>query len=143
MQEDRCTWSLMDVIVLFKEKELFSIQEAREFLTKADVFFYCDLEDEYSQEKYKQTINLNDVWCWACADAEYVPDDELPEVARLFWWYGWCGILYWVSERNNKMKSEFHDINRFIQFVREEELIKKEIPDSSKRAYTVKQYTVG
>jgi hypothetical protein len=67
----------------------------------------------------------------------------LPEVARLFWNYGWCGILYWMSERHDQMKSEFHDINRFVEFVRREEDIRKEVPDSSERAYVKREYVLG
>ena len=58
-------------------------------------------------------------------DFEYVSDEELPKVANLFWNYGWCGILYWASKKNNGMKSEFFDNNRFIEFVENEEKIMK------------------
>jgi hypothetical protein len=83
------------------------------------------------------------VWCWACADSEYVPDEKLPEVGQLFMDYGWCGILYWGSEQYGGMKSEFYDINRFIEFVRQEEKIKKKISSSTKRAYKKISYRIG
>lgn len=70
-----------------------------------------------------QTLNMNDTWGWAVAFGEYVKDEELPEVARLYNLYGECGLFYWVSEKNEQMKSEFYPINRRIEFVREEEKI--------------------
>jgi hypothetical protein len=118
---------------------------ARQKLKAAGVFFYDDpssLDDDDDPELL-QTLNMNDTWAWACADAEYVPDEELPEVSRLFFCYGWCGILYWVSERNGHESSEFHDINRFIEFVRNEEAIRTEVPGESARAYAKRQYTIG
>jgi len=124
---------------------MFSQNKARELLRAAVVFFYDDPShlDEDESPDLLQTINLSDTWAWACADGEHVPDDELPEVARLFSSYGWCGILYWASERNEQQKSEFCDINRFIEFVRNEEAIRKEEPKDSKRAYAKRQYTIG
>ena len=119
--------------------------KAREFLKNAGVFFYDDPSElnEGDSVVLLQTINTSDTWAWACADGEYVPDEELPEVARLYHWYGWCGILYWASERNKQMSSEFRDVNRFIEFVRNEEGIRKEVPDDSKRAYAKREYTLG
>ena len=93
-----------------------SVDKARKRLVNADVFFGELNGDECPQ--LNQTLNMNDTWAWAWADGEYVPDEELPRVAELFWHYGYCGILYWVSERNEQMRSEFEDINRFIDFVR-------------------------
>ena len=86
---------------------------------------------------------MNDTWCWACAMGEYVPDKSLPEVAELFWRYGNAGLLYWVSERNNGMRSEFHDVNRMASFVRHEEKLRKKVPSSSARAYKRIKYTLG
>ena len=117
-----------------------NIESARKLLNEADVF-YGDLDDD--DVELAQTLNMNDVWCWACAYGEYVPDEKLPEVARLFWRYGNAGLLYWVSEQHDSMKSEFLDNNRFIAFVRNEEALIKKIPESSIRAYEVYQYTLG
>lgn len=118
--------------------------KARELLMQADVFYDYDIEDDLPEEQqYKQTLNMNDVWGWATACGEDVPDDKLCEVAELFWSYGWAGILYWVSERNNGRRSEFPDVNRAIDFVRHEERHKKEVPDDTKRAYTPITYTLG
>ena len=121
------------------------IEQARQILRTAGVFF-CDDPSELGDDqdpKVLQTLNLNDTWAWACADGEYVLDEDLPEVARLFFAYGWCGILYWVSERNQQCQSEFCDTNRFVEFVRNEEAIIREEPDDTKRAYLKKQYTIG
>lgn len=123
---------------------MFKVEEARELLQKADVFFDVDDDDLNGRDpQWKQALNMNDVWGWACADVEFVTDEQLPQVAELFWRYGWCGILYWVSEQNDKCKSAFHDVNRQIEFVRNEEVIRAEIPGSSERAYTKRTYTIG
>jgi len=120
----------------------FSIEEARKLLNAADVFYDID-EDDEQEGHLSQTLNMNDTWAWAMAMGEDVPDDKLPEVARLFWCYGHAGILYWVSEQNDGMRSEFHDNNRSIDFVKNEEAILKRIPDSTKRAYEKVSYTLG
>jgi hypothetical protein len=123
---------------------MFTTESARHLLKTADVFFDGDGDDEDEDDvQLRQTLNLNDTWAWACADGEYVPDEELPRVAELFWRYGHCGLLYWVSERNNGLRSEFADINRFIEFVRHEQAIRSEVPDSTLRAYERRQYVVG
>lgn len=113
----------------------FSVHDARKLLDAADVFFEPDDEEI--------VLNMNDVWGWACADGEELEEKDLPEVAELFWSYGWCGILYWVSERHDQGTSEFQDNNRFIEFVRNEERIKKKVPESSTRAYYKASYTIG
>ncbi len=117
----------------------WTIDEAREFLKSANVF----LGDDNDAPKWGQTINLNDTWAWAACDGVYVLDEDLPEVASLFWRYGFCGILYWASERDDGRRSEFHDINRFIEFVRHEEAIRQDEPHSSKRAYLKHSYMIG
>lgn len=122
-----------------------AIERARTLLRIAGVFFYDSPSelDEGENIELLQTINMNDVWAWACADGEYVEGADLPELSRLFGQYGWCGILYWVSEKRGQMASEFADNNRFIEFVRNEEAIRTEIPSSTKRAYAKRTYTVG
>ena len=87
-------------------------------------------------------LNMNDVWGWATAWGEEIPPDQLQEVMRLIERYGYCGALYWVSKRHDDMRSEFEDINRFVDFVRHEESILKEEPDSNRRAYLKRSYTL-
>ena len=119
-----------------------TVEEARKLLTDAGLF-YGDDDPEEPDPKLNQTLNMNDVWGWAMACGEYVADEELVAVAELFYCYGWCGVLYWMSEKHNGMQSEFVDNNRFIEFVRQEERIKKELPGSTERAYGKRQYTIG
>ena len=88
-------------------------------------------------------INLNDVFGWAVADAEQVEEHEIERLGALIRQYGWCGVLYWVSTKRNGMRSSFHDINRFIDFVAEEERLKRDMPSSTKRAYHKLTYTLG
>ena len=115
---------------------MFSIDDARKFLIAADLFF------EQDDGMPAQMLNLNDTLMWGCADCEQVPDEELPRLARLFWQYGWCGLLYWVTQRR-ECRAEFHDVNRAIDFVAAEEAILKEEPNPSKRAYLKRKYTIG
>ena len=124
---------------------MFSIEESRKLLEAAEVFFgyYPEYDDEEDKDM-AQTLNLNDAFFWACADGEYVSDEELPRVAELFWRYGNCGILYWAAiEKNNMNKVEFADVNRFLEFVKNEEEIRKKYPDSNDRAYFKTKYIVG
>lgn len=112
--------------------------EAVKLLESTDIFYDLD-EDEIP----KHTINLNDVFGWACADCEHVPDDKIIEVADLYKKYGWCGVLYWVSERRGGQRSEFLDNNRFIDFVKKEEERIRQEPDTDKRAYLKYGYKIG
>ena len=121
---------------------MFTIDSARELLTKASIFIGCD--DPEDNPKYAQTINLNDAFYWACSDAEYVEDSRLPRLAELFWRYGNAGVMYWVAvEMRGGVQPEFVDVQRHIEFVTHEESICKEEPLASKRAYLKRQYTIG
>ena len=122
----------------------FTVDSARAFLYAADVF-YDSLGDEHdpNEDGPRQVLNMNDVWGWATAWGEEVPDDRLVEVAELFWNYGWPGMLYWMSCRYDNMRSKFHDNNRAIDFVRNEERIKAAHPNSNNRAYYKESYIVG
>jgi hypothetical protein len=115
-------------------------EDALKLLNEANIFFFVDDEDE---PNLKQMINLNDVFGWAWADGEVVKDEDLVEVATLFREYGWCGIYYWVSKKRGGQHSEFLDINRFIDFVANEEALKEKEPDTDKRAYLKYKYTLG
>ena len=115
-------------------------QDATALLKAAGLFYPDDPEDN---PEGRLILNMNDVWGWATAWGEEVPKDKLTVVAGLFSEYGWPGVLYWVSEQHDGMRSEFHDNNRFIDFVRNEEKLRKEVPDSNKRAYTKLKYTLG
>ncbi len=122
-------------------------QQAFEFL-KAMGIFFIDYDDDTFEDveltiDSELILNQNDVWAWGCAMGELVKREEIPELADLAMRYGWCGILYWVSKKNNDLRSEFVDNNRFIDFVANEERIRKEEPDIDKRAYYKVSYTIG
>lgn len=121
--------------------------EARRLLQDGELFFYNsrkELEEcEDEDEKDMQTLNLNDTFGWALAWGEYVPDEELIKVAELFKQYGEAGVFYWASCRNDNFRSGFEDINRKIDFVRNEERIKQEKPDWNERAYYKASYSLG
>lgn len=141
----------------------FTVESARKFLYAAEVFYYNDpteemagIEREYGDrwtpelaaewrseiDHMPQTLNMNDVWGWACADCYRVPDDQLVECADLFWRYGWCGILYFVSVHTENQRSEFLDNNRAIDFVRHE-VENAKGKTSSQAAYAKLTYTLG
>lgn len=132
----------------------FTIEAAREFLRRAQIMYTDDIATEcaeidadadYTDEQkaeYKQEVvegaqilNMNDCFGWALAWGKHVPDEDLVELAELIWRYGWCGALYYTSEHSDKCRSEFADNQRFIDFVRSEEAIRKEVPNSNRRAY--------
>ena len=114
------------------------IDEARQYLVATD----CVYGKDDDTPRGDQVLNMNDVWAWATAWGEFIPNEELPVVADLVRRYGWCGALYWVSARHENMRSEFEDINRFVAFVRAEEAIRTEVPNSSERAYLKRSYTL-
>jgi hypothetical protein len=112
---------------------------AKDLLSRAGLFYGSGEEPDDDGD---QILNMNDTWGWATAYGEHVPDEDLPEVARLFVAYGFCGVLYWVSKKNDDMESEFSHINRFVQFVREEEKLREGLT-SSQHAYKKSEYTIS
>ena len=105
------------------------IDRARSLLQMAGVFFENDPDNmlDPGDRGNLQTLDMNDTFGWALAFGEYVPDMDLPEVARLFRDYGYCGLYYWVSEKNGGMPSEFFLMSRKIEFVRHEEKLRKRL----------------
>jgi len=120
-----------------------SVEGAKKMLMASGLFFEAEDFEEDPETWDKFILNMNDAWAWASPDCEEVKEDELPELARLFSTYGWCGVLYFVSQRNDDMRSEFLDNNRFIDFVKHEEVLLKAEPNSSKRAYAKVSYSLG
>ena len=118
---------------------MFSKDEAAKLLETANVFYPIDDTDDPMD---KHVLNMNDTWCWASAWGEKVEDSELKEVATLFWQYGNAGLLYWVSKKHDGMRSEFYDNNRAIEFVENEERIRKAFPESTARAYHKDSYMI-
>jgi hypothetical protein len=70
-------------------------------------------------------LNMNDAWGWGFASCPIVPASQVAEVCRLFKRYGRAGLLYWRSQQERGMRSELHDNNRVIDFVENEERIRK------------------
>lgn len=112
-------------------------------MTKDEAWAFIKASPDYLEpdEDGKHFINMNDAWGWACADGIEVTDENVERIAELYSRYGFGGLLYFQSDERGR--SEFHDNNRFLDFVRNEERILKEIPDSNKRAYHKKIYTIG
>ena len=107
-----------------QESEIRMSFDPRKLLEAAGVFYYTD--DDVGPKE----LNMNDTFCWGEAFGEEVPEGCFPEVADLFWRYGSAGLVYWVSERN-KLRSEFEDINRQIDFVKHEEELRKREPTTT------------
>lgn len=114
-------------------------QKAFEQLDAFGLFFGAD-DDE---PDLTQTLNLNDVWAWALADGLHVPDEDLPELAYLFFEYGWGGVLYYADVRQGGQGSQFFHYQRAIEYARHEEQIRAELPDPSQRAFSSRSYTLG
>lgn len=87
-------------------------------------------------------LNMNDVFGWGIADTEQVPADKLKEVWALFLAYGMAGLYYWVSEQRQQCQSEFSDINREIQFVREEMKIALNNQNAFRKPYVKAKYII-
>lgn len=99
---------------------------------------------EYLDEvrEYQATLNMNDVFGWALAFGQKVPDGDLEELDRLVKWYGYIGAIYYTSEKNGAMRSEFEHYQRAIDFVREEEKLRTEHPNPSDLAYFKASYAL-
>ena len=117
---------------------MFNKDGAAKLLEAAGVFYPIDDGDPMEAH----VLNMNDVWAWALAWGEKVEDEDLPEVAGLFWRYGNAGLLYWMSKKHEGMRSEFYDNNRAIEFVEHEEQIRLKFPGSSERAYHKASYRI-
>jgi len=125
-------------------------ENALSLLKDAKIFFTDNPTTDEDNPEGCYEINFNDTWAWACSDGEYVPHEDIPELAELFRDYGWCGVLYWSARRNSGAEfkigdrhSEFADVNRFIDFVAQEEKLREEIPSDNKRAFHKLTYTLG
>ena len=115
-------------------------------LRLAGVFYYNSPEEALEcndDAEASQTLNMNDTFGWAVAWGVYVHDNELIEVANMYKMYGDCGLMYWVSRKNNDCRSEFYDVNRKIDFVRKEEEIRSLHKTYSELAYAKHVYTLG
>lgn len=99
--------------------------------------YYHDAEEGPSK-----LINMGDVWAWAYAGCIVLTDENVVRVAELYNRYGFPGLLYYQIEADGYTKSEFTDNNRMIQFVTNEERIRKECPDYNKRAYFKAEYKI-
>ena len=136
----RCGWNDRSVDQFTREKSLMAqatsgLSDDVRCLLASGLAFWSD---------DKLSLNMNDTWAWACSDLPEVPEDQLSEAARLFRAYGFAGLMYWYTlQPDGPKRSEFHDNNRAIDFVSHEERIRRETPESSKRAYRRVEYVLG
>lgn len=129
-----------------------NIEKARRFLELGGAFYVTREEieewnrknpDGLEDDSTSRTLNMNDTFGRALAYGELVSDEDMIEVAELFCRYGYHGLTYWCAEKEGWSRSEFEDITRGIEFVRQEEKIMTKYPDSSERAYKKVKYTLG
>lgn len=118
-------------------------EAAFEYLKTTGIFFGRFGQDAEEDDKSERTLNMNDVWGWACSDGYEVSMEQMPELRRLHDQYGWCGVLYFVDEAEGRHGSEFHHYNRMIEFVRKEEAIRAKHDRHSAYAYDKQSYTIG
>ena len=57
------------------------------------------LADVVSDDDGCYLLGMNDTFYYATSDNEEVKSEEIKEVARLFRWYGFPGVNYWVAEK--------------------------------------------
>ncbi len=132
-----------------EEKEVENTEALKSYwdIVKVIPSFYDMMEDAepgeliHIDEKY--FISMSDVWAWATSDGFFVNNSNVKRIAELFQRYGFCGLLYYQQYELKHWKcSEFTDNNRMIQFVYNEEKIRKEVPDYNKRGYAKYTYTI-
>ena len=102
----------------------------------------CPLYRHDPEDSPHHYIIMSDVWAWALGDAIKLTDENVVRVAELYDRYGFCGLLYHEIERGRYTCSEFTDYNRMIQFVENEERIRREVTDLNRRGYHKAEYTI-
>lgn len=77
------------------------------YLLQEDVLFcnsrqYLCVDNKTQQpETIVIFVNCNDVWFWACADAEEITLEELPELCRLYMEDSDGGVIKWACQKRN------------------------------------------
>lgn len=120
------------------QTESLKLLWASEFTCETPRTFYVRKDDPV----LLRSLLMSDVFGWALGMAEVIPADQLDEVARLFKEYGFCGLVYWVSQRNGEMRSEFPAMNRKIDYVAHEEAARLAAKDTTDWAYKKVSYLV-
>lgn len=110
---------------------------AKRILDAAGVFF--DPEDDIEPN----TLNLNDCYHWATAEAKTVPDADLPRVAELFLRYGCPGVYWWAWVVDGRFSVEFPHRRRQFQYIDKEEELRAAAKSHSGYAYTRIKYEIG
>lgn len=136
----RCGWN--DYAIKHSTRLMAMVEEAEAGMSD-DLALLLASEGFHLGEDGKLSMNMNDTWAWASSWSVAVCSDQVAEVASLFRTYGRAGLMYWHSCQENDMRSEFHHYNRAVEFVRNEERIRKETPGSSELAYRQVEYVIG
>lgn len=72
------------------------------------------------QDKDEFFLNMNDTFCFACADCEPITKEEAKEVVTLLLRYGLKGVDYWVAEKRG-YDPEIPRYRERVRWVREQE----------------------
>lgn len=124
---------------------IFKTRKKAEKFLRAGNVFYLNKPRKSWGNAHKE-LNMNDTFGWALAYGAIVEDEHMIEVAELFWRYGMPGLHYWCTIHPNeeyRMEcSDFEDVQRGIDFVRQEEKIRNE-KTSYRAAFDKVVYTLG
>jgi len=85
----------MDNITLEDAKLLF-------WLAARDIIFFTTYNGESHDTSAYPVVFCSDVFCYACADAEELPIDQLPLLKTVFEKFGWNGVVAWVAKQRNE-----------------------------------------
>jgi hypothetical protein len=82
----------------------FDEDEALAEMLKAGILFSNTREYLWQGEKQGETVvlfvNCNDIFAWACADAEDVKESEVKDLYQMWKKDGW-GIVKWACKKRN------------------------------------------
>jgi len=64
----------------------------------------AEMKDTYAVffEDDKRLINLNDTFAYACADAEIVKEEQVPEIVKIYRDWGHIGLICWSAKQRNE-----------------------------------------
>ena len=85
------------------------------------------LADVINDDHGHYVLNMNDTFYFATADGEEVKPEEIKEVARLFSYYGFAGLTYWVAEKRGH-DPEISSSREEVEYVRSKEQKKEYRP---------------
>lgn len=83
-------------------------------------FFFSTYDGTQYTDSWFPCLNLNDVFGYACADAEALPLEDLPVIEEIYTKFGWYGLVAWVEKRRGyppikeRQKLGYFDAKKFL-----------------------------